>query len=366
MQRLGYNASLQVSEAEELLLNLVRLRYQDTPEFLAVSAISSQLSFRATAGVGGDFGNVEEATSAFVAPNITGELSESPTVTLVPRRDEKFSRQLISPIPIDSITLLAFNSWGIDRLMLMFAETINGLDGRDSFAPGAVGTDASEFLALLDSLKTGEERGAISFTLERRRRLIVEIELEAASAIKTLAAARSSGFAFRAGDDTVSLFDERAVIVLQLSDEFLRTRAYEELASVLRLKPGERTVDITRGPMPEGPGDGRIYIVPRSPAGVLAVLATAVEAPGEHLSAFGLAPNAASSSPVRRLLHVRAATERPPEAWLTVPYRGYYFYLANDDVSSRQTLSVAGAFMNLSLSRGDTSAVPVVTLPVGR
>ncbi|MEL7045355.1 MAG: hypothetical protein AAGL66_10090, partial [Pseudomonadota bacterium] len=356
----------QVSEAEELLLNLVRLRYQDTPEFLAVSAISSQLSFRAGASVGGDFGNVEESTSAFVAPNITGELSESPTVTLVPRRDEKFSRQLISPIPIDSITLLAFNSWGIDRLMLMFAETINGLDGRNSFTTGSAGADASVFLALLDSLKAGEERGAISFSLERRRSPIVELELEATSALATLAAAKSSGFAFEASDNAVSLFDERAVIVLQMSDEFLQTRAYGDLVSILRLTPGVRKVDITRGPMPGEQGDGRIHIVPRSPAGVLAVLATAVEAPDEHLPTFGLSPNATASSPVRRLLHVRAAAERPVDVWLTVPYRGYYFYLANDDVSSRQTLSVAGAFMNLTLSRGDASAVPVVTLPVGR
>lgn len=366
VQRLGYNTSLQVSEAEELLLNLVRLRYQDSPEFLSVSAISSQLNYRASASLGGDFGNVEDSTSAFIAPNLGGELSESPTVTLVPRRDEEFSRQLLSPIPIDSITLLAFSNWGVDRLMLLFAESVNGIEGRNTFARAGARGDEEAFLALLRSLRVGEEAGAIRFYTERRRRSVLDLKINPANALETLSAARRTGYNVEVGIDTVSLYDDASVVVLRMDDAFLRTDAYKVLVSVLGLTPGENTVDLVRSTASADVSDGRIHIRPRSPAAVLSLLATAVEIPSAHAQTFGLADNAEAPDPIRRLLRVRVAAERPENAWLAVPYRGHYFYLENGDVSSRQTLYIASAFMNLSLTRGDTGSIPVVTLPVGR
>lgn len=366
VQRLGYNTSLQVSEAEELLLNLVRLRYQDGPEFLSVSAISSQLNYRASASVGGDFGNVEDSTSAFVAPNLGGELSESPTVTLVPRRDEEFSRQLLSPIPIDSITLLAFSNWGIDRLMLLFAESVNGIEGRSTFAMTGARGDYEAFLAVLRSLRVGEEAGAIRFYTERRRRSVLEVNLDPTSPLETLSAARRTGYDIEVGVDTVSLYEDSSVIVLHMDDAYLSTDAYASLVSMLGLTPGENAVDLVRSTASEEFNDGRIHIRPRSPAAVLSLLATAVEIPSAHAQTFGLAPNAKALDPIQRLLRVRVAAERPQNAWLVVPYRDHYFYLENGDVSSRQTLYVASAFMNLTLTRGDTASIPVVTLPVGR
>jgi hypothetical protein len=42
------NSAFQQTNDEQLLLNLVRLRYRDTPAFLEVSSISSQTRFEAT------------------------------------------------------------------------------------------------------------------------------------------------------------------------------------------------------------------------------------------------------------------------------------------------------------------------------
>ena len=39
--RLTYNDALQFTERQELLLNIVRLRYNEGPEFLATSSIST-------------------------------------------------------------------------------------------------------------------------------------------------------------------------------------------------------------------------------------------------------------------------------------------------------------------------------------
>ena len=41
--RLTYNDAIQFTERQELLLNIVRLRYNEGPEFLATNSISTQL-----------------------------------------------------------------------------------------------------------------------------------------------------------------------------------------------------------------------------------------------------------------------------------------------------------------------------------
>ena len=39
--RLGYNTSIQKSDNQELLLNLVRLRYMEVPNFMQVSSVTA-------------------------------------------------------------------------------------------------------------------------------------------------------------------------------------------------------------------------------------------------------------------------------------------------------------------------------------
>ncbi len=50
---LTYNDAMQLTERQELLLNIVRLRYNEGPEFLATSSISTQFILDLSAGAGG-------------------------------------------------------------------------------------------------------------------------------------------------------------------------------------------------------------------------------------------------------------------------------------------------------------------------
>ncbi len=47
---LAYNAALKAATDDELLLNIVRLRYLDTIEFLTANSVSSQISFSVSLG----------------------------------------------------------------------------------------------------------------------------------------------------------------------------------------------------------------------------------------------------------------------------------------------------------------------------
>ena len=55
---------------------------------------------------------------------------------------------------------------------------------------------------------------------------------------------------------------------------------------------------------------------------------------------------------------------RPRDAEVAVPYRGYWFYVAPNDVNSRAALAILEVVFALQESDG-RSAGPMLTLPIG-
>jgi hypothetical protein len=111
---LTYNDAVQFTERQELLLNIVRLRYNEGPEFLATSSISTQFNIDLSASAGGQVGDDQELRTSLL--NIGGAVgySERPTITFIPRNEKEFTQQLISPIELEIIFLLVNYGWDID------------------------------------------------------------------------------------------------------------------------------------------------------------------------------------------------------------------------------------------------------------
>ena len=63
--RSKYAAAVQVTRNEQLLLNLVRLRYRDTPSFLELGNLATQFSFDESAGIAG---TIKENSKNFNVP----------------------------------------------------------------------------------------------------------------------------------------------------------------------------------------------------------------------------------------------------------------------------------------------------------
>jgi hypothetical protein len=77
---LAYNAALKAAADEELLLNLVRLRYLDTIEFLTASSVSSQISF--SVSLGARLGTEIDQPNRLVITEFA--YADRPTVTFIP------------------------------------------------------------------------------------------------------------------------------------------------------------------------------------------------------------------------------------------------------------------------------------------
>lgn len=102
--RRAYNQAIHQSEERELLLNLIRLRYLETPEFLAISGISTQMSLDGVVGLGGSIAKEGGERVALATPGVSVGYGERPTITFTPQRDQAFTRQFVAPIEIDRLS----------------------------------------------------------------------------------------------------------------------------------------------------------------------------------------------------------------------------------------------------------------------
>jgi len=127
--RQQYNEAVQKSFREELLLNLVRLRYRESPEFLSVGGIAAQYTFdgRAT-------GSLSLPNAQGKSGSLFGGLSrtERPTISYVPARGEAFQKGLLAPIDLVSLELLSRTGWSWERILRTSVQYINRVDNATS------------------------------------------------------------------------------------------------------------------------------------------------------------------------------------------------------------------------------------------
>ena len=125
--RAKYNDAIQRSADEQLLLNLVRLRYRDTPSFIELSSLSTQFAFGSRASASGNL--IERSTqSDSLGLGASWEASERPTVTYDPLRGQDFVKRLVSPLGEETIILLIRSGWSIDRVLRITAQELNGFE----------------------------------------------------------------------------------------------------------------------------------------------------------------------------------------------------------------------------------------------
>jgi len=64
-----------------------------------------------------------------------------------------------------------------------------------------------------------------------------------------------------------------------------------------------------------------------------------------------------------RLFHIRQSEDQPDMAFVAIPYRGYWFYLADNDLESKSTFMLLTQLFRLQ-SGAAKSTGPTLTIPV--
>lgn len=353
-----YNAAVQTTASEEMLLNLVRVRYGDPPEFLAVSGITSQFEVNGGISIGTEFG----LGDGRLGGNLNS--ADRPTVTLTPLQDEQFTRRFLSPIRPDTIHLFCRNGQNVERSVRLIVAGVNGVTNNPESESGS---QTFDWLArtLGELARRQQVEFAYEETIDRLSHPLSQDRVQGADVV----AAAEKGFEFQRAnqDQSVILTRKSQALVLRVAPEVLGSPEVEGIVQILRLKPGQLVYPIQQaieGQL-EDRGDerGELLVSTRSVEEVLHFASFGVSVPDSHWEQ-GLVAGGGESA--NDLLLVQWCKHCPSHASVAVPYRGYWFYIDDADSQSKETFELLLELYNLEIRGGGAAGLPVLTLPVGR
>lgn len=324
--RTQYNIAVQQTEAQQLLLNIVRQRYNDPILFLDVTGISSGFSRGATGGLLSSFG----AGSNSGAGTLGGAIVENPFIFYVPNTGEKFVKQMLTPLDLGTIALILQAGWSIERVLLLLSESVNQLYNRPAY--NAAGKRYNEFVDVADSLRD----------LQRNGQLIVGIEPSETKGESSL--------------------------VLIITPDAVGSAAYLLVCKALAVACDGQPLRL-RQAFGVPTDDKTLALATRSLFSAIYHISRQVDVPAAHLQAGIAAPvpgidslSSGATAALQRLFHVRSSEQKPEDAAVKVFYRDAWFYIADTDHDSKTTFALLS--MLITLQSGASSGVmPVISLP---
>jgi len=360
--RLQYNQAVQISDQRELLLNLVRLRYTEAPEFFAISAISTQMRYQADAEIGTQIGEEGGNGVALVSPGASVQYSESPTITFVPQRDQEFSRQLVTPVELENIYLLTHYGWALDRVLRLLVTDMNGIRNyRSREYTNQPQVALKEFRDVAVRLRQLQLKGLLTVDVQRRVESMSSPLIRDAVSTMDVLQAVSKGFQLEQDSNSGDLFltRKRNHYVIRVEDNAWQQADSSSLLESIGIAEGKKIIDLDSSD--EVLGD-QLDIQTRSVLGAMAYLSNAVAVPPEHEKLAGAAFT--EDQILQELLSVRVSIDPPENAFIGVQHRGYWFYVDDFDLESKQTLGLLTSLIRLNIDAGGAQSVPVLTLPV--
>ncbi len=324
--RFDYTAALGNSWKEQMLSNLVKIRYLDPPMFLDVAQVVATYTFEGSASV-----NLPDWSGAAAgsAAGVSGRWAESPTITYNPMSGARFSKSMLQPISPLAIFSLVQSGWPIDTIFSVTVRAINGL----------YATTNSELI---------KQQGDIDFY--RMLRLLRELQL-------------TEGFALRVQKQK----DEETGLVVfrrhQL-DEVADAKA-KEVRKLLGLDSEAQEFNLAFGATPTN--DKEIAMVTRSILEILAEASAGVEVPAADMEE-GRATKTTGQIDLggagkKFLVRVRSSADKPGprDAYVAIRYREKWFWVDDRDLPSKRGMGFLLTLFNLA-ETGTAAIPPVLTI----
>jgi len=323
-----YNVAIQRTSDEQLLLNLVRLKYRDTPFFLEVNSVSSQFKLFSEAGISANF--KKQNTPETVG--LSGKLSftEQPTVTYLPLHGDEFIQKLLAPISLETILLLANSGWSVERILRLTVQNINGIPNAPT-ASGPTPKTAPEyidFLSIASLFRELQSKGAFQLAYKK-----TETDKQA-----------------------TIVFNKQEVLVTKL-----REKLNLDTQTSYKLSLGQGVSNDKQS----------IVLSTRSLLGVMYFLSHSVNVPEkDKLEGKVTITQDASGEEydwhdlTQGLFKINSTAQINKETAVGTSYRGSWFYIDDSDLDTKSTFSLLTQLF--SLQSGNAEGItPVLTLPIG-
>ena len=319
---LDYGRSVGENWKNQMLTNLVRLRYVDMPVFVDVGQIvagySLETQVSAEAGLGNSFtGGDSQGLAA------GGKFTDRPTITYMPKTGEDYLRSLLEPVEPKSLLSLVLAGYSSELLFTWAVESINGLKNYSIVGTRARSADP-EFIEYVQLMQELQDAAAISFEVENDP---------------------------KTGHDIMMIFQNR-----KQSEEIRLKR--ERLGELIGLDGKTNRYRVMYGPYASD--DGTLAIQTRSIIQMLVALSGFIDVPPENRSYA--AGGYQLPSGMARPFHVNSGPDRPSESFAQIKYRGDWYWIDNDDLMSKRVFTLMLFLTTLTNYAGDKHGA-VLTIP---
>ena len=329
--RQAYTEAMAVTNDQQILGFIVRLRYAQAGGLLGVTSITANFNVSANASANLPAGQKESYAQNLVPLGLGFAYEENPTISYTPIQGDKYLRRLLSPIPLDVAVLFQNTSYPLGEVMTTLIRSINGLKNPDFLTAPSVRPDPrfARVVELLD-------------------------ELQAAGHLDWVQAEKQPG--------------RFALALIGYAPDY--TDQVRELSGLLGFPASKNpTADLVI-PVRAGLGgghSGELALRTRSVYDLMRVAAAAIDVPEQHL-ASGTAERFPPAGPVGADIRIGRSKERPANAAVAVAHQGWWFYVDNTDPSSKHFFRLIELLMSSHIA--DVSdrqqLAPVITLPASR
>jgi len=352
--RAYYNEAVQQTGKEQLLLNIVRIRYADPPLFFDITSVTSQLSFSGTAGSNSNFPHFGGYS---VTPGVSAAFSETPTISYAPLQGDNFVKQMMSPVSLEVIVSLYRAGWDVRMLLAMCVDRF-GTELYNSAPCGGSG----RFARVLSEFGALQETGALDIavrkgdTVDHRPgtqpigpdELIFVIDPTAAPDEKRQAVVDAQ--ARLRGLLPVASASSRPAQTRPSHEEGTEETAIQQFAFHVHHSANgceQETVDTPA-------------LRTRSVLGAMNYIADGVRVPARDAMD---AEERKMLPGCRPIVAVHCASSAPGDAYVAVPYRGQWFYIPDNDPQTKASFMLLFEIMGAQAA-GLQNAGLLLTLPL--
>lgn len=329
----NYNEAIARSSNEQMLANLVRLRYREVPVFLAVGSVLTQYFYGGQVFANAAFGKItDHSTDKFFDAKTNLVYFERPTITYSPLAGQEFTQQLLTPIPNELLFSLVQSGWPPEQLLLMGLERLNHLQ---NIHFGSLPSKES-----LEGLRTFNHVVQLIIELSRRRVLEMQSNIETS--------------------------DTRSFVFEQVQDN--ETQALtDELKSILGLDPDHSSFRVTKRLIGRKPDE--ITVKVRSLLTLMGFLSRGIEIPAAHIEEKRIVEMIFPVDPELRSLllplRIHSSVERPADAFVAVRHYDHWFYIKHSDHMSKQAFGLLTYLFQMQSPQTQTLG-PMITVPTSQ
>ncbi len=330
---IGYSQALGDSQNQQILLNVVRLRYADTPSFLQTTQVISSYQLQQSIQGGlQTFPGASTNAGNYVTAGASAQFQQSPTFTLQPIIGEAFADSFIRPLSPAELMPLIESGMPVDVLFRLGVQSVNGL--QNARALGGIGSQGSpQFFLLLHDLRV----------------------LQIAGLLDT---APPNGET----DTTKKAKPEREYLEIGPTADPNLAAIAAEARGLLGIAPGAFGAEVVYG---AGTGaGGQIPILTRPMLSILNQLAIQVDVPAADIADGETTPSVGNIGIEHRpVVIVHSGRKAPPDAFVAIQYHQTWFWISGGDFDSKVAFTLVQILLALTQTTNASGAV--ITIPAG-